>query len=295
MNLSQSGRDEQRRTPDDEILLLSPYRGTEPKSPELPGDTEGSVKASSSFVGITPNQRQYGTSYETWNACKLKPWNMCLLTVFGTMFAIAHHLFYLILKDTEANDQSLMLQYGTIISFCAKACLGAAVSMALQQRAWLVVRHKIARLETVDSIFTTNTNIPSLFSSLLALCCWVTPLVVVLTPETLSVVNGNAEELVQCPSVRTLNFDNEASNNWWGVNVNDIKFVSHYNTTSRSTKPEDFKSTYFDYWTGPNTRYTSLVANKAIFMRKPLFRDESAAEVCSEGWNCFYVVNFLAP
>ncbi|KAM0193377.1 hypothetical protein ACHAPI_007690 [Fusarium lateritium] len=164
MDLSQSGRDEQRRTPDDEILLLSPYRGTEPKSPELPGDTEGSVKASSSFVGITPNQRQYGTSYETWNACKLKPWNMCLLTVFGTMFAIAHHLFYLILKDTEANDQSLMLQYGTIISFCAKACLGAAVSMALQQRAWLVVRHKIARLETVDSIFTTNTNIPSLFS-----------------------------------------------------------------------------------------------------------------------------------
>ncbi|SPJ79051.1 uncharacterized protein FTOL_07442 [Fusarium torulosum] len=165
--------------------------------------------------------------------------------------------------------------------------------MAFQQRAWMVVRHKMARLDTADSIFTTNTNIFSLFSwssikkakvgSLLALYCWVTPLVVVLTSETLSVVNGNAEELVQCPSVRTLNFDNEASNNWRGVNVNDTKFVSHYNTTSRSTKPEDFNSTHFDYWTGPNTRYISLVANKAIFMREPLFRDESAAEELASG------------
>ncbi|KAM0247124.1 hypothetical protein ACHAP5_004202 [Fusarium lateritium] len=79
--------------------------------------------------------------------------------------------------------------------------------MALQQRARLVVRHKMARLETADSIFTASTNILSLFSwssikktrsgSLLALFCWATPLVVVLRSETLSVVNGNAEELVQ--------------------------------------------------------------------------------------------------
>ncbi|KAM0247125.1 hypothetical protein ACHAP5_004203 [Fusarium lateritium] len=33
MDLSQSGRAEQRKAADDEILLLSPYEGTDPKSP----------------------------------------------------------------------------------------------------------------------------------------------------------------------------------------------------------------------------------------------------------------------
>jgi hypothetical protein len=93
MDMSLSGRGEQQKAPDDEILLLSPHKGTEPKSPELPGDTKGSGKANNSFAGITTNQRRYGMSYETWNAYKLKRWNMCHLAVLGTVFAIVHHLF----------------------------------------------------------------------------------------------------------------------------------------------------------------------------------------------------------
>ncbi|EXA33193.1 hypothetical protein FOVG_15556 [Fusarium oxysporum f. sp. pisi HDV247] len=233
---------------------------------------------------------------------------MCLLTVLGTALASDHHLFYLSLDGQEATSQSLMLRYGTIIAFCAKASLGTAVAMAFQQRAWLIARHKMARLETVDAVFTANNDIFSLLTwsslknskigTLLALYCWITPLVVVLTAETLAVVAGVTEELVSCPSVRTLNFDNEANYDWRERPVMDgrtLRSMAHFNTTSRETKPKDFNLTHFDYWNAASTMYTSVVSNKAVFMREPLVRDESAEEVCSDGWNCSYVVEFLAP
>ncbi|EXL41550.1 hypothetical protein FOCG_15719 [Fusarium oxysporum f. sp. radicis-lycopersici 26381] len=233
---------------------------------------------------------------------------MCLLTVLGTALASGHHLFYLSLDGQEATSQSLMLRYGTIIAFCAKASLGTAVAMAFQQRAWLIARHKMARLETVDAVFTANNDIFSLLTwsslknskigTLLALYCWITPLVVVLTAETLVVVAGVTEELVSCPSVRTLNFDNEANYDWRERPVMDgrtLRSVAHFNTTSRETKPKDFNLTHFDYWNAASTMYASVVSNKAVFMRELLVRDESAEEVCSDGWNCSYVVEFLAP
>ncbi|KAL5591570.1 hypothetical protein FOVSG1_010459 [Fusarium oxysporum f. sp. vasinfectum] len=180
--------------------------------------------------------------------------------------------------------------------------------MAFQQRAWLIARHKMARLETVDAVFIANNDIFSLLTwsslknskigTLLALYCWITPLVVVLTAETLAVVAGVTEELVSCPSVRTLNSDNEANYDWRERPVMDgrtLRSVAHFNTTSRETKPKDFNLTHFDYWNAASTMYTSVVSNKAVFMREPLVRDESAEEVCSDGWNCSYVVEFLAP
>ncbi|EXL93559.1 hypothetical protein FOIG_13409 [Fusarium odoratissimum NRRL 54006] len=216
--------------------------------------------------------------------------------------------FLLSLDGQEATSQSLMLRYGTIIAFCAKASLGTAVAMAFQQRAWLIARHKMARLETVDAVFTANNDIFSLLTwsslknskigTLLALYCWITPLVVVLTAETLAVVAGVTEELVSCPSVRTLNFDNEANYDCRErpvINGRTLRSVAHFNTTSRETKPKDFNLTHFDYWNAASTMYRSVVSNKAVFMREPLVRDESAEEVCSDGWNCTYVVEFLAP
>jgi hypothetical protein len=73
--------------------------------------------------------------------------------------ASGHHRFYLSLDGQEPTNQSLMLRYGTIIAFCAKASLRTAVAMAFQQRAWLIARHKMARFETVDAILTANDDI----------------------------------------------------------------------------------------------------------------------------------------
>ncbi|RKK77369.1 hypothetical protein BFJ69_g6371 [Fusarium oxysporum] len=288
----------------DQTELLSPYESFRNSKPQTPDLTRGAVKTSSKFRSSTTD----GSFAQIWSKYTLKPWNMCLLTVLGTALASGHHLFYLSLDGQEATSQSLMLRYDTIIAFCAKASLGTAVAMAFQQRAWLIARHKMARLETVDAVFTANNDIFSLLTwsslknskigTLLALYCWITPLVVVLTAETLAVVAGVTEELVSCPSVRTLNFDNEANYDWRERPVMDgrtLRSVAHFNTTSRETKPKDFNLTHFDYWNAASTMYTSVVSNKAVFMREPLVRDESAEEVCSDGWNCSYVVEFLAP
>ncbi|KAF4958328.1 hypothetical protein FGADI_2494 [Fusarium gaditjirri] len=148
-----------------------------------------------------------------------------------------------------------------------------AIPMALQQRAWLIARHQMARLKTADVVFTANSDIFSLLTrssikeskigTLLALYCWITPSLVVLTVETLATVVGIMEKLASCPSVRTLNFGNEANFDW----------------------SKDFKSTYFDYWNAASTVYTSVLPNKAALTRGPLVRDESTEEVCSDGWN----------
>lgn len=166
------------------------------------------------------NERTCTRFYNSWEAFLLRPWKMFLLLLIGTIFAIEHHLFYLHLDGKEGDAQSLMFRYGTIIAFCAKASFGTAVTMAFQQRAWLVVRRRTARLDIVDSIFAANTEFTSLvdwraikrakISTCLALYCWLTPLVVVLTSETLSTVVTDWSELASCPSVRTLNFTNEA-------------------------------------------------------------------------------------
>ncbi|KAF5569470.1 hypothetical protein FPHYL_1998 [Fusarium phyllophilum] len=268
----------------DQIELLSPYESFRNSKPGIPDLTEGTAKTNSRFRSSAPD----GSFVQKWSTYTLKPWNMCLLNVLGTALACGHHIFYLSLDGQEATSQSLMLRYGTIISFCAKASLETSVAMAFQQRAWLIARHKMARLETVDAVFTANSDIFSLLTwssiknfkigTLLALYCWITPLVVVLTAETLAVVAGVTEELVSCPSVRTLNFDNEANFDWRG------RPVVH-----------DFNSTHFDYLNAASSMYTSVVSNKAVFMREPLVRDESAEEVFSDGWNYTYVVEFLAP
>ncbi|KAF5725075.1 hypothetical protein FMUND_169 [Fusarium mundagurra] len=288
----------------DQIELLSPYQSSRNSKPGILDLTGGMAKTNSKFRTSTTD----GSFAQKWSAYTLKPWNMCLLTVLGTVLACGHHLFYLSLDGHEATSQSLMLRYGTIIAFCAKASLGTAAAMAFQQRAWLVACHKMARLETVDAVFTADSDIFSLLTrssirkskigTLLALYCWITPLVVVLTAETLAVVAGVTGELVSCPSVRTLNFDNEA--NFDGrkrpvVHGQTLKSVTHFNTTGWNMKPKDFNSTHFDYLNAASSMYMSVFSNKAVFMREPLVRHESAEEGCSDGWNCTYVVDFLAP
>ncbi|UPK92918.1 hypothetical protein LCI18_003853 [Fusarium solani-melongenae] len=248
--------------------------------------------------------------YDSWEAFLLRPWKMCILLFTGTIFAISHHLFYLRLHGREGDAQSLMFRYGTIIAFCAKASFGTAVAMAFQQRAWLIVRRKTARLDTVDSIFTANTEFISLLdwravkrakvSTCLALYCWLTPLVVILTSETLSTVPSVLTVATSCSSVRTLNFSNEETNNYAYptiINNRPGRSISLWNTTSGSGKlrsDEGFTKDKFNYFTGP-TVLTEFVLARTIYQRQAVVRENAGSEVCSEGWNCSYIINFIGP
>ncbi|KAI8716759.1 hypothetical protein NCS52_00970300 [Fusarium sp. LHS14.1] len=252
------------------------------------------------------NERTCTQFCSSWEAFLLRPWKMFVLLLIDTIFAIGHHLFYLHLDGKEGDAQSLMFRYGTIIAFCAKASFGTAVTMAFQQRAWLVVRRRTAQLDTVDSIFTANTDFMSLvdwraikrakISTCLALYCCLTPLVVVLTSETLSTAVW--WESTSCPSVRTLNFDNEAFANWRTRIEIDHRLgasVSLWNTTEPGIDKPDITKGEFDYWDRPSMQYARQLLPSVLCQGQLTTRKKAGLEICSDNWDCSYVISFVAP
>ncbi|ENH67442.1 hypothetical protein FOC1_g10010717 [Fusarium oxysporum f. sp. cubense race 1] len=276
-------------TNDHELLPSGEAHEVQSSDPARNG-TEPS-KAVRQFTGFASIKRKSDRFWEAWNVYVNRPWNMYVLVIIGTLFA------------------PMMLRYGTVIAFFAKASLGTAVTISFHQRAWRVVRFKTARVETIDSIFTANTDFSSLLTwssirkakigTLLALYCWVTPLVVILTSETLSVVVGVFEEDHACTSVRTLNFENEEKVYWRNPQKIDDQYlvsVSLWNSTlDYGESPSDSKAEGFDYYHSSSKKFDMLIATKTTLMGEAIVRKESAAEICGEGWNCSYVVNFVAP
>ncbi|KAH7255250.1 uncharacterized protein BKA55DRAFT_563647 [Fusarium redolens] len=305
-------RDERSIVATDDIMLLRPDEHREiqtSQSSNLARDEAEPGKHGKKLPGLAFIKRNSDNFWKAWNVYRHKPWNMCLLVLIGTLFAVGHHLFYLNLDGEEAINQSLMLRYGTIIAFCAKASLGTAVTIAFHQRAWRVVRYKTARIETINSIFTANSDIFSLFTwssirktkvgTLLAIYCWLTPLVVILTSETLSVVFGVFEEETSCPSVRTLNFGNEENIYWRNpMKINDqlLTSMSLWNTTvPLGGSPSDSNPEGFDYYHGPSRQFDMFITTKSTLMSESVIRKEATVEICGVGWNCSSVVSFVAP
>ncbi|RTE84649.1 hypothetical protein BHE90_000704 [Fusarium euwallaceae] len=233
---------------------------------------------------------------------------MFLLLFTGTVSAIGHHFFYHNLNGKEGDAQSLMFRYGTILAFCAKASFGTAVAMAFQQRAWFVMRRKTARLDTVDSIFTANAEFTALLdwkaikkarvSTCLALYCWLTPLVVVLTSETLSTVAAGLSDLSSCPAVRTLDFSNEETRNPRDplkINHRYEMSLSWWNKTAELGPKDDPTKDRFEYWAEPSPQYSELILPRVMSQGQPATRKGAGLEICSESWNCSYTIDFVAP
>ncbi|KAI8665359.1 hypothetical protein NCS56_00971600 [Fusarium sp. Ph1] len=300
---------------DESILAWDETRPVSPLESEMKPSVLGSVPPAIPHDSDNPGSknaivRACTRFHNSWDAFLLRPWKMCFLLFTGTVFAISHHLFYRHLHGREGDAQSLMFRYGTIIAFCAKASFGTAVAMAFQQRAWLVVRRKTARLDTVDSIFTANTEFISLLdwraikrakvSTCLALYCWLTPLVVILTSETLSTVPSVWTLTTSCSSVRTLNFSNEETHNWAYptiINNRPGRSLSLWNTTSdfgEQLSDEEFTTDKFNYFTGETVGFEFVLA-RTIYQRQAVVRANAGSEVCSEGWNCSYTINFIGP
>lgn len=244
-----------------------------------------------------------------WTSYQKKTWSMYLFLILGTAFAVGHHLFYWSLNGEEAKHQSLMLRYGTILAFCTKASLGAAVILARRQRVWMVVRERVVRLGTVDSIFTAAEDITALLdwraikkakvATCLALYIWVTPFIVVLTSETLSVVGGVKEERALCPEARTLNFSIEGPHDWRDplmINDNYETSLSSWDVTDLSLDAEFEvgKANVFDYYNAPSPQ-SSVYVERVVNLQHAAVRKNAAREICTDSWNCSYVVDFIAP
>ncbi|KAF5681579.1 hypothetical protein FDENT_8056 [Fusarium denticulatum] len=205
----------------DDIMLLRPdeHRETQTsRNSSLVRDEAEPRKHDRKLAEPALVKRSNNTFWKVWDAYRRKPWNMFLLVLIGTLFAVGHHLFYLRLNGREAINQSLMLRYGTAIAFCAKASLGTAVTVAFHRRAWRVINDQF-----VTSMSLYNSTIPP--------------------GESLSDSNPDG----------------------------------------------------FDYYTGPSRQYDMFIRTKSTLMSESIIRKQATVEICGLGWNCSYVVNFVAP
>ncbi|KAI1074237.1 hypothetical protein F5B20DRAFT_574232 [Whalleya microplaca] len=230
-------------------------------------------------------------------------WWMYIFLLFGILCAVGHHIFYSVLDGRPAEQQIAMLRYGTILAFTAKAGLVAAVVVAFKQQVWTTVRNKFLTLAAIDSLFAATEDLTSLFTfelykratvaTLLAVFIWLTPLVIILTSNTLVVEMAMRVDNGTCPGIRTLNFDKEETEDFRNPTKIEHLFglsVNMWNTTSKDLSSPD----WYDYWTAPSDKFAQ-VATHAIYMEDAIAKTGANIDICGPGWNCTYTVNFTAP
>ncbi|KAH7144283.1 hypothetical protein B0J13DRAFT_554898 [Dactylonectria estremocensis] len=242
-----------------------------------------------------------------WQGFWSQAWSMCAFLLAGFLFAAGHHVFYNNLNGKEADNQSRMLRYGTLLAFLAKANFVTSVILAFRQRVWMMVRRKILSLAAVDSLFAAAEDLSALFnwealrSAKLAMCLavyiWCTPLIVILTSETLSVTPRTQQLQAECPSIRTLNFSHEEQNEWRSpISIEGLYglSVSLWNTTTDGGEPDVLDPNSFDYWTESSSQFKQL-AWRAAYLQQATMRKDAPEQTCGAGWNCSFVIDFVAP
>ncbi|XDG05898.1 hypothetical protein ABKA04_005513 [Annulohypoxylon sp. FPYF3050] len=196
-----------------------------------------------------------------------------------------------------------MLRYGTILSFAAKAGLVAAIVIAFKQRIWTTVRSKFLSVAALDSLFAATEDMTALFNAevfqrariamILAIFVWLTPIMIILTSNTLTVKQVLRTDNTTCPGIRTLNFTRDELEDFrYPTKIQGLfgKSLSLWNTTSTNTSSPD----WFDYYTGPSNPLIR-VATMAAFMGQPIEKTDANFVICGSGWNCTYTINFTAP
>ncbi|KAK4198395.1 hypothetical protein QBC40DRAFT_230201 [Triangularia verruculosa] len=237
------------------------------------------------------------------------PWVMYAALLLGIVFAGAHHAFYVSLNGQPADDQLKMMRFGGFLSYASKASLFAAVYFAYRQQVWVTVRRRHLKLKTVDGIFAISQDLTGLFNTeiwrkskiviFLAVIMWLFPLVVILTPSSLTVELREEAKPDQCSSVRTLNFQAERTKNWRRA---DMLYgypgfsLSLWNCTLPESSEvfDPYNQTFFDYWDGVSPP-ADLVTKHTAYSGNVVPRENVALETCGRGWNCSYTITFEAP
>ncbi|KAG6355692.1 hypothetical protein INS49_003656 [Diaporthe citri] len=230
--------------------------------------------------------------------------SMYICFIFGLLCAVGHHIFYASLDGEPAESQTEMLRYGTFLAYAAKAGFSAAAISAFKQRIWVTVRSRFMSISALDSMFAAAEDVTALLNwefikdakaaFALVFFAWTTPLVVILTANTLLVEPRTIVSNTTCPSVRSLNFTYEDLNDWRKPTRIDGLFeipVSIWNTTKRDGQTDD---DWFDYYTGPSPNFQQT-ATLGAFLQEVVARKNASYEVCESGYNCTFNVEFTAP
>ncbi|KAF9880521.1 hypothetical protein CkaCkLH20_01563 [Colletotrichum karsti] len=287
----------------------SPYTGGLPPKKQVRIDSHSALLGSPPWQPPPPTNRQASYTYHPpghiafYNKYWHPSWNMYFFLFAGVAFALGHHFFYQGLHGIEAKEQLRMLRYGAALAFLSKASLASAVILAFRQRVWMTVRRKMLTLAAVDSLFAAAEDMSAIFNfevfkqarvaMVLALYVWCTPLVVILTSDTLAVQPEKMTKNTTCPSVRTLNFAKEDNNNW--RTPTKIKGLSELSLSIwNKTREEVSDPNYFDYYAASSDQFDE-VATTALLLKKPVERSNAASQICGLGFNCTFTINFTAP
>ncbi|KAF5667174.1 hypothetical protein FHETE_5877 [Fusarium heterosporum] len=239
-------------------------------------------------------------------------WSMIACLTIGVSAAVSHHFLYTHLNGREAINQQWWLRLGQLISFIANANFILAAVMAHQQVAWRAVGQKGFSIQAVDSLFGATHSLVELFNReawakswfvmFLALYIWFGPLVVILTSAQLFVVSGQMVEETLCPSVRTLNFSNEAKESFQtpkkaeGEVMNGRSLAGYNWTAPGGNLAEGAKdnNNIFEYYNGPSSSLDRIVAG-VFSSGQTTQKSNTSFEICGDGWDCSTTIHFIGP
>ncbi|KAH8670218.1 hypothetical protein BGZ60DRAFT_527700 [Tricladium varicosporioides] len=145
------------------------------------------------------------------------PASMVAAFVVGILMAVGHHLYYSSLdSDIVGNpdEQQGKLRYGNFFAFATQFTLASSVGFAYTQWLWRTLRKRTITVSCLDSAFSADTVLMSMFNpemwwklklaSLLALLVWCLQIPSLFTPATLGVVPGlnEIDALMEVPLLK---------------------------------------------------------------------------------------------
>ncbi|PWW74988.1 hypothetical protein C7212DRAFT_297684 [Tuber magnatum] len=219
------------------------------------------------------------------------PSAMVGLFILGLLGSLLHHWFYVSLDGRGADDQLIMVRFGTAFAFFTKAALVGSIVLAYRQRVWYTLRTKAITVKGIDNLFALTED-PTCFYSkdvavkakvatAMALATWIIPLAAVLSPGALTAQPIYVESEADC-AIPTLN--TSAQND--AIQQKPKHGVGGYDLIFFNTSEGPGKQQYFD-----DIGYTFTQASDLSFHLK---NPQQVASPC-KGYNCTWNVGFDAP
>jgi hypothetical protein len=139
--------------------------------------------------------------------------------------AIAHHLVYQHLDGKAVKgSQRWISRFATALAFAFKTALTISISLAFQEALWAAVRRRFFRIESLDKLFTVQSNPLSFFCwegivhgsapLILAGIAWIVPIAVIFTPGALSIIPSTTHSYQLCSP--PISIDNQYGVMWLG-------------------------------------------------------------------------------
>ncbi|KAH6884163.1 hypothetical protein B0T10DRAFT_463046 [Thelonectria olida] len=100
-----------------------------------------------------------------------------------------------------------------------------------------------------------------------------------------------------CPEARTLGFSHEETFNWRKgprINLQHVLSLSTWNATQVFADHKVGDPRSFDYYEAPS-RQAALSVDRVVNLQQAISRKNFGQEICTQSWNCSYVVEFVAP